>query len=129
MIVGAARIRPVAEQRTRERADEMAGREVDLGLGHLEIALDEPVQQALSEVRHVESGMVLLVAAERVARRIGQIQVGTGVERLRPATSTKIAVQVPRTIHAHLRSTITVEAELPRQLLERFQKEELDARS
>ena len=56
--------------------------------------------------------------AERVARRIGQIQVGAGVERLRPATSTKIAVQVPRTIHAHLRSMITVEAAgLPPSLL------------
>lgn len=48
--------------------------------------------------------------AERVARRIRQVHVGTGVERLRPATSTKIAVQVPRTIRACLRSTITVEA-------------------
>ncbi len=48
--------------------------------------------------------------AERVTRRIGQVHVGAGVEKLRPAISTKITVQVPRTIHACLRSTITVEA-------------------
>jgi hypothetical protein len=56
--------------------------------------------------------------ADRLARRLGQVQVGSGVDRLRAATSTKITVQVPHTVKARLGAAITVEAaDLPPALL------------
>ena len=56
--------------------------------------------------------------AERLARRLGQVQVGAGVNRLRPATSTKITVQVPHSVSARLGAAITVMAkDLPPALM------------
>ena len=56
--------------------------------------------------------------AERLARRLGQVQVGAGVNRLRPATSTKITVQVPHSVSAQFGATITVMAkDLPPALM------------
>ncbi|MGH8961605.1 MAG: TOTE conflict system archaeo-eukaryotic primase domain-containing protein, partial [Jatrophihabitantaceae bacterium] len=56
--------------------------------------------------------------ADRLARRLGQIQVGSGVDRLRAATSTRITVQVPHTVKARLGAAITVDsAGLPPALL------------
>lgn len=56
--------------------------------------------------------------ADKLARRLGQVQVGSNVDRLRPATSTKIAVQVPHAVSVHLRASITVDASnLPPPLL------------
>jgi hypothetical protein len=56
--------------------------------------------------------------AERLARRLGQVQVGAGVNRLRPATSTKITVQVPYSVSAQLGAAITVMAkDLPPALM------------
>ena len=46
--------------------------------------------------------------ADRLARRLGQVQVGSGVDRLRPATSTKITVQVPTVVNALFGAAITV---------------------
>jgi superfamily II DNA or RNA helicase len=54
----------------------------------------------------------------RLAKNLGQVAVGSNVDRLRPATSTKIAVQVPAVVRARLGATITVEAgDLPPALL------------
>jgi superfamily II DNA or RNA helicase len=56
--------------------------------------------------------------ADRLARRLGQVDVGSGVDRLRAATSTKITVQVPHTVKARLDAAITVGAtNLPPPLL------------
>lgn len=56
--------------------------------------------------------------ADRLARRLGQIQVGSGVNRLRAATSTRITVQVPHAVKARLGAAITVDsAGLPPALL------------
>jgi superfamily II DNA or RNA helicase len=56
--------------------------------------------------------------ADRLARRLGQVQVGSRVDRLRAATSTKIIVEVPHTVKARLGAAITVEAaDLPPALL------------
>jgi len=56
--------------------------------------------------------------ADKLVRRLGQVQVGSDVNRLQAATSTKIAVQVPPTVTARLHSTITVDAgNLPPALL------------
>jgi superfamily II DNA or RNA helicase len=56
--------------------------------------------------------------ADRLARRLGQVQVGSNVDRLRPATSTKIAVQSPHSVSARLRATIVVDAsDMPPPLL------------
>jgi hypothetical protein len=56
--------------------------------------------------------------ADKLARRLGQVHVGSGVDRLRPATSTKIAIQVPHKVRAGLRAAITVDASnLPPELL------------
>lgn len=56
--------------------------------------------------------------ADRLARRLGQVPVGSGVDRLRAATSTKISVQVPHSVKARLGAAITVEAaNLPPPLL------------
>jgi len=46
----------------------------------------------------------------RVTRSIGSVRVGTSVDRLHPATSTKISVAVPGTVPVVLGSTITVSA-------------------
>ena len=55
---------------------------------------------------------------DRLARRLGQVNVGAGVHRLRPATSTRINVPVPAVIHARLGAMITVSGEdLPPALL------------
>jgi superfamily II DNA or RNA helicase len=54
----------------------------------------------------------------RVAQRLGEVAVGAAVDRLRAATSTKIAVQPPAMVRATLGAAITVEAaELPPALL------------
>ncbi|WP_233496017.1 hypothetical protein [Geodermatophilus sp. TF02-6] len=46
---------------------------------------------------------------DRLAQRLGGVSVGAGVDRLRTATSTKIAVQPPAVVHATLGARITVE--------------------
>jgi superfamily II DNA or RNA helicase len=54
----------------------------------------------------------------KLAHRLGQVSVGTAVDRLRSATSTKIAVPPPAVVRATLGATITVEdADLPPALL------------
>lgn len=54
----------------------------------------------------------------RLARRLGHVSVGGGVDRLRTATSTSIAVPVPPVVHAQLGATITIDgADLPPALL------------
>jgi superfamily II DNA or RNA helicase len=54
----------------------------------------------------------------RLAQRLGQVAVGTEVNRLRSPTSTKIAVQAPVVVRARLGARISVEAgELPPALL------------
>ena len=56
--------------------------------------------------------------ADKLARRLGQVQVGSGVDRLRAATSTRITVQVPHAVKARLGAAITVDsAGLPPALL------------
>ena len=56
--------------------------------------------------------------ADRLGRRLGQVQVGSGVDRLRPTTSTKITVAVPHTVNARMGAAITVDAtHLPPALL------------
>ena len=47
--------------------------------------------------------------AERLSQRLGQVTVGAGVDRLRPATSTKITVPMPPVVHARLGASITVD--------------------
>jgi superfamily II DNA or RNA helicase len=55
---------------------------------------------------------------DKLARRLGQVQVGSNVDRLRPATSTKIAVQSPHSVSVRLRASIIVDASnMPPQLL------------
>lgn len=55
---------------------------------------------------------------DRLARRLGQVNVGAGVNRLRPATSTRINVPVPAVIHARLGAMIAVSGQdLPPALL------------
>jgi hypothetical protein len=55
---------------------------------------------------------------DRLARRLGEVTVGAAVDRLRAATSTKIAVQPPAVVRATPGARITVEAaELPPALL------------
>jgi hypothetical protein len=48
---------------------------------------------------------------ERLARRLGRVDVGVGVHRLRPATSTRIASPVPAAIRARLGAMISVSGE------------------
>lgn len=56
--------------------------------------------------------------ANRLARRLGQVTVGVAVNQLRPATSTRINVQVPSKMHARLAAGITVDgADLPPALM------------
>ncbi|MDP9428757.1 MAG: hypothetical protein M3Q47_07740 [Actinomycetota bacterium] len=53
-----------------------------------------------------------------LAQRLGQVPVGSAVDRLRSPTSTKITVQPPAFVRARLGATITVEAtDLPPALL------------
>ncbi|HEX2704995.1 MAG TPA: hypothetical protein VHM65_04495 [Candidatus Lustribacter sp.] len=55
---------------------------------------------------------------DRLARRLGRVAVGVGVDRLRAATSTRICVPTPAVIHVRLGSTITVQgADLPPALM------------
>jgi superfamily II DNA or RNA helicase len=54
----------------------------------------------------------------RLAKQLGPINVGAGVERLRAATSTRITVQAPAVIHARRGSVITLDgADLPPALM------------
>ena len=54
----------------------------------------------------------------QLARRLGEVNVGATVDRLRVATSTRISVQAPPVVHAGLGATITVDgADLPPALL------------
>jgi len=54
----------------------------------------------------------------QLARRLGEVNVGAAVDRLRVATSTRISVQAPPVVHAGLGATITVDgADLPPALL------------
>jgi superfamily II DNA or RNA helicase len=54
----------------------------------------------------------------RLARWLGEVSVGTSVDRLRAATSTRISVQAPPVAHGSLDATITVDsADLPPALL------------
>ena len=56
--------------------------------------------------------------ADRLVQRLGQVSVGANVDRLQPATSTKITVQAPAIVHAQLGASIAVEgADLPPALL------------
>lgn len=56
--------------------------------------------------------------ADRLAQRLGPVTVGASVDRLRPATSTKITVQVPPVVRARLGAMITIEAaDLPPPLM------------
>ncbi len=54
----------------------------------------------------------------QLARRLGEVGVGAGVDRLRAATATRISVQAPPVVHASLGAKITVDgADLPPALL------------
>jgi superfamily II DNA or RNA helicase len=54
----------------------------------------------------------------RLAQRLGQVNVGSSVDRLRAATSTRITIQAPAVIRARLGSTVTVNgADLPPSLM------------
>ena len=54
----------------------------------------------------------------QLARRLGEVNVGATVDRLRVATATRISVQAPPVVHARLGATITVDcADLPPALL------------
>ena len=54
----------------------------------------------------------------RLAQRLGEVRVGTGVDRLRSPTSTKISVRPPAVVRATLGAAITVKsADLPPPLL------------
>ena len=54
----------------------------------------------------------------QLARRLGEVDVGATVDRLRVATATRILVQAPPVVHASLGATITVDgADLPPALL------------
>lgn len=56
--------------------------------------------------------------ADKLARRLGQVAVGANVDRLRPATSTKITVHAPAVVRARLGASITVDGtDLPPALL------------
>ena len=56
--------------------------------------------------------------ANGLARRLGQVSVGAAVDQLRPATSTRITVQVPSKVHATLAAEITVDGtDLPPALM------------
>jgi superfamily II DNA or RNA helicase len=82
----------------------------------LDLASLEPVDDQWAYLSTL--GRVSPRDADRLARRLGQVQVGSGVDRLRPATSTKITVQVPPVVTARLGAAITVDAtNLPPSLL------------
>jgi hypothetical protein len=54
----------------------------------------------------------------QLGHRIGQVDVGASVKRLRAATSTRISIPAPAVIHARLDSAITVDgADLPPALM------------
>ncbi len=54
----------------------------------------------------------------RLARQLGEVRVGSAVDKVRPATSTTIRIPLPAAVRAHLHSNITVTArDLPPDLL------------
>jgi len=54
----------------------------------------------------------------RLARQLGDVRVGSAVDKVRPATSTTIRIPLPDAVRAHLHSSITVTArDLPPDLL------------
>jgi superfamily II DNA or RNA helicase len=82
----------------------------------LDLATLEPHEDQWAYLSSV--GRISPREANRLAQRLGQVAVGAGVDRLRPATSTRITVPPPAVVQARLAATITVDgADLPPALM------------
>ncbi len=82
----------------------------------LDLASLEPHEDQWEYLSNV--GRISPREANRLAQRLGQVTVGTGVDRLHTATSTRISVPVPAVVHARFAATVTVDgADLPPALM------------
>jgi superfamily II DNA or RNA helicase len=82
----------------------------------LDLATLEPHEDQWAYLSSV--GRISPREASRLAQRLGDVSVGSGVDRLRPATSTRITVSAPAVVHARLAATITIDgADLPPALM------------
>ncbi|MGI8681143.1 MAG: TOTE conflict system archaeo-eukaryotic primase domain-containing protein [Mycobacteriales bacterium] len=73
----------------------------------LDLATLEPHEDQWAYLSSV--GRISPREVSRLAQRLGPVSVGPRVDRLRAATSTRIAVQAPVVVHARLGAAITVE--------------------
>jgi superfamily II DNA or RNA helicase len=82
----------------------------------LDLASLEPHEDQWAYLSSV--GRISPREANGLAHRLGQVAVGSGVDRLRIATSTRISVQAPAVVHARFAAAVTVDgADLPPALM------------
>lgn len=72
----------------------------------LDLATLEPHEDQWAYLSTV--GRISIREAGRLAQRMGQVEVGASVDRLRSATSTRIRVPVPPIVHARFDATLSV---------------------
>lgn len=73
----------------------------------LDLATLEPYEDQWAYLASL--GRISPGEAARLVRQLGQVAVGAGVDRLRPATSTRITVRAPAVVHASFAATLTVD--------------------